>query len=112
MDRCRVIVTFEMKEEDIPGLKERLEKSTPKTLAEKGCLAAGMYQDIEHPTHFRCIEDWESYEDLMNHLHGAGEPDPEDANPYIMANMVGKDSFHYYREVVAMSRTDRKNEDC
>ena len=46
MDRCRVIVTFEMKEEAIPGLKERLEKSTPKTLAEKGCLAAGMYQAV------------------------------------------------------------------
>ena len=52
MDRCRVIVTFEMKEEAIPGLKERLEKSTPKTLAEKGCLAAGMYQDMEHQEPF------------------------------------------------------------
>lgn len=104
MEKCRVIVTFEMKEEAIPGFKERLEKSTPLTLAEKGCLAAGMYQDMENPTCFRCIEDWASYEDLMNHLHKAKDVDPDDANPYIMENMVGKDTFHYYREVVAMSK--------
>ena len=108
MSRCRVIVSFEMKEEAIPGFKPILERSTPKTLAEKGCIAAGMYQDMENPTHFRCIEDWESYEDLMNHLNKEKVDDPDDANPYIMANMVGKDTFHYYREVVAMSRDETK----
>lgn len=108
MDRCRVIVTFEMKEGAISGFKEKLEKSTPKTLAEKGCLAAGMYQDLENPTHFQCIEDWESYDDLMNHLHGEKEPDPDDANVYIMANMVGKDTFHYYKEVISLSREQQQ----
>ena len=110
MERCRVIVNFEMKEEAIPEFKEILERSTPKTLAEKGCLAAGMYQDMEHPTHFRCIEDWESYEDLMNHLHSGKEPYPYDANPYIMANMVGKEEFHYFREFVAMTKNEGMNE--
>ena len=68
MERVRVIVTFEMKEEAIPGFKEKVEKSTPLTLAEQGCISAGMYQDMENPTHFRCIEDWESYDDLQRHL--------------------------------------------
>ena len=104
MDRCRVVVTFEMKEEAIPGFREILEKSTPHTLAEKGCLAAGMYQDMQHPTHFRCIEDWESYDDLMYHLRPDKPEDPEDASLYIKANMIGKDTFHYYRKVFAMKK--------
>lgn len=104
MEKCRVIVNFELKEEAISGFKEKLEKSTPKTLAQKGCLSAGMYQDIEKPTCFRCIEDWESYEDLMNHLHRTKESDPDDVNPYIMEHLVGKDEFHYFREVVVMTK--------
>lgn len=110
MEKCRVIVSFELREEAVPDFKGILEKSTPKTLAEKGCLMAGMYQDIENPTHFRCIEDWESYEDLMEHLHSGRKPDPDDANPYIMANMVGKDEFHYFREVVVMEKEDGEND--
>lgn len=104
MEKCRVIVNFELREEAILDFKKKLEKSTPKTLAQKGCLSAGMYQDIENPTRFRCIEDWESYEDLMNHLHSTREPDPDDVNPYIMANLVGKEEFHYFREVVVMTK--------
>ena len=104
MERVRVIVTFEMKEEAIPGFKEKVEKSTPLTLAEQGCISAGMYQDMENPTHFRCIEDWESYDDLQRHLTKEKEPNPDDVNPYIMANMTGKDSFNYCRELCFMSK--------
>lgn len=110
MGRCRVIVTFEMREEAIPDFRKVLEKSTPKTLAEKGCLSAGIYQDMENPTRFRCIEDWESYEDLMRHLHKEKTDDPDDANPYIMANMVGKDRFQYYREIVAMAKNEKSQD--
>ena len=109
MEKVRVIVTFEMKEEAIPGFQERVMKSTPLTLAEKGCISAGMYQDMQSPTHFRCIEDWESYEDLMNHLTKEKEPNPDDVNPYIMENMVGKDTFHYYREICLMTKEENKN---
>ena len=38
------------------------------------------------------------------------EPDPDDANPYIMANMVGKEEFHYFREFVAMTKNEGMNE--
>ena len=100
----RVIVTFEMKEEAIADFKEILLRSTPKTLQEKGCLSAGMFQDVENPTHFRCIEDWETYEDMMNHVNSTKEPDPENANSYIMANMVGKDTFHFYSEFCVMNK--------
>ena len=46
----------------------------------------------------------------MNHLHSGKEPDPDDANPYIMANMVGKEEFHYFREFVAMTKNEGMNE--
>ncbi len=103
----RVIVTFELKEEAVEGFKQILQRSTPKTLADKGCLCAGMYQDAQHPTKFRCIEDWETYEDMMNHINAPKDPnDPDDAFPYIQANMIGKDEFQYFNEFVVMHKGD------
>ena len=38
---------------------------------DKGCIKYGMVRDIKDPTHFAMIEEWESQEDLENHMKSA-----------------------------------------
>ena len=104
MPKCRVIVEFQLQEDAIQKFKEILVQSTANTLNEKGCLSAGMYQDLESTTHFRCIEDWESYEDLMAHLHSDKIKSPEDAYYYIQENLIGEESIHFFSEFYAQTK--------
>ena len=39
------------------------------TRQEKVCISYGVYRDAEHPELLTMIEEWESREDLDNHLH-------------------------------------------
>ena len=105
----RTIVDFHLKPEAVDTLKEMLVESTPLTLAEPGCISAGMYQDCNDPTHFYCMEDWKSYEDMMGHLENKPEiPDPRDAGPFIEANCVGEPKFTFVKTFVAMRNDDKE----
>ena len=69
MERLTIVAKIEAKEDQVDFVKSELLKLVDKTRAEKGCLQYDLHQDNKDTSIFLFYENWESKEDLKNHMN-------------------------------------------
>jgi len=65
----KVVAKSIVKEDKIEEFKSLAEKLIAETRKETGCISYQLFQDINDEKVFAMIEEWESSDDLQNHIN-------------------------------------------